>query len=503
MASILSLNRLARYPAQVMAVVVCGLLAAVIAFAWQFGVKGLRISVQDSTEASNRTLTRVFVNENWDVVKPLLPPPGSNADTAKANPNIDAIDQVVRRFSSYTDVLKVKIYDLNGITVYSSERKQIGEDKARNGGFQIAARGGVASELTYRGAFGAFDGEKYDRNLVSTYVPVRVGERVEAVLEIYSDRTASIEFVNRELRDLALSMAPWVVVALLIVAVVGRWLHRAQLAAARAMAVAEDQARHREGQAAAAQAEAGGLLERLPVAFEGLDALIVRLREAGGAAVALSGSASSAGPSSTPAGPPGTLASSAEWAELLARFSMIERWAVVRRDLAGVRQGREGAAPEDFDLDAVVDEVLQAAERQAGWQGWTLTGFRHPARLGTVRGDRAGVRTVLTHLIGASLDAPAPAGMAGQVQCKLLREGTQLQIDIVDNSAGMDPAQIERWFRDWDENHTLPPADANGLCGWRLLLVRSWLLPRGGRFDARSTPGLGHRWSVQLTLDPR
>jgi len=216
----------------------------------------------------------------------------------------------------------------------------------------------------------------------------------------------------------------------------------------------------------------------------------------------------SAGPtpsglSSSPAGSSATAAMSAEWAELLERFSMIERWALVRRDLAGVRQGRERAAPEDFDLDAAVDEVLQAGQRQAGWRGGTVTGFRHPARLGMVRGDRVGVCAVLTHLIGASVDAPLADGTAGQVQCKLLREGAQLQIDIVDNSAGMDPAQIDRWFRDWDESHSLPPADGEGLSGWRLLLVRTWVRQLGGRFDARSTPGLGNRWSVQLTLDRR
>ena len=74
-------------------------------------------------------------------------------------------------------------------------------------------------------------------------MPVRVGERIEAVLEIYADRTASSEFVNRELRGLALWMVPWVLVALLLVAATAWCLHRTQLTAARELAHAEAQAR--------------------------------------------------------------------------------------------------------------------------------------------------------------------------------------------------------------------------------------------------------------------
>lgn len=153
----------------------------------------LRSAIEKAGEASNATLTRVFVNETWSEIAPLLPPPGSTEQDAAKNPNIKKIDNRIRRFMSYTDVLKVKLYNVKGLTTYSSETKQIGEDKSKNTGFQQALKGKLASELTYRGKFGAFDGEMYNRNLVSTYAPIRDGYQVVAVAEIYSDRTASIE----------------------------------------------------------------------------------------------------------------------------------------------------------------------------------------------------------------------------------------------------------------------------------------------------------------------
>ena len=495
----LPITRLARHPAQVMAGVVCALLVAAAVLGWQFAVQGLRISVQDSTEASNRTLTRVFVNENWDVVKPLLPPPGGGAEAARANPNIAAIDQIVRRFSSYTDVLKVKIYDLSGMTVYSSERKQIGEDKARNVGFLAAARGGVASELTHRGAFGAFDGELYDRNLVSTYVPVRLGDRVEAVLEIYSDRTASIEFIIRELRGLALKMVPWVLVALVLVAAVGWWLHRAQLTITRELALVADETRRRETEAAAARAGASVALDRLPAAFDGLKSLLARVQGTRPAA----GQAFTGAASDVTADASGARSSSAlrpGLDELLARVTAIERWAQLRTDLAQARQQASPPADEICNLDVLVEEVVADAQGWAAAQGWQLGVYRHPSVLGQARGDRALLSTVLTHLVGASIDAPTAVGAQGQVQWKLSLEGANLHIDVVDDGPGCAQSQLESWFKDWDLGHAVPPSHAEGLTGWRLLVVRALVQRMGGRFDARSAPGHGNRWTVDLPL---
>lgn len=473
------LSRIAPHSVLVMTGLVVVLLILAAGLGWHLTGRGLRVCVTDATEAANRTLTRVFVNENWDVVKPLLPPSGSKAEEAKANPNIEAIDQIVRRFSSYTDVVKVKIYDRGGTTVYSSDRAQIGEDKSRNAGFLSAARGQVASELNYRGAFGAFDGEIYDRNLVSTYVPVKLGDEIEAVLEIYADRTESLKFLNEELRRLALAAGPWVVFALVVVLLAGWALHRAVRASRGGMEAAAETRSDEEPRPTPGEVQAP---LPLPRCLEGLDTLLERFAGA--------------------AGTPAQAARDPDLAELLSRLGAISRWAEVQRALAGLRERAGRPAPAPVDLDSLVREVLEDTGRDAARRGSpvTVTDSRHPSPMGQGSVDGALLRVLLHHLIGASIDALPGTTGAVRVQCKFLREGGRLHVDVVDDSAGVPQARIDQWVEDWERGRILPGNDEVGLVGARLLIVRAMALQQGGQFSARSTPGHGNRWSLDLPV---
>jgi diguanylate cyclase (GGDEF)-like protein len=120
-------------------------------------------------------------------------------DQLASHPAIAQLDQDVKRKVRSLHIIKVKIYDLDGLTVYSSEARQIGEDKSDNAGFRQARAGQVASELVYRDHFSAFEQTVEDRNVLSSYVPVShtTSGAVDGVFEVYSDVTRLVNETRR------------------------------------------------------------------------------------------------------------------------------------------------------------------------------------------------------------------------------------------------------------------------------------------------------------------
>ena len=156
-------------------------------------------SVKASTEAANTALTQVFVNQAWRTIRQALALHGPAAAQPTQKPQLDHVHHLVQQFGLKTDIVKIKIFNLAGVTVYSSEERQIGEDKSGSAGFRQALGGTPASELTQRGSFNTLNGEVYDRTLVSSYVPITDNGVVEAVAEIYTDRTDAIRSTDQAL----------------------------------------------------------------------------------------------------------------------------------------------------------------------------------------------------------------------------------------------------------------------------------------------------------------
>lgn len=190
-------------------------------------------------EAGNVNLTRLFANALWNSdfapfvtkatklsIQPCRDIPDveingkmkasvkkkacydSLGDQIIAIEGFSEINEKVFQSMANSSVLKVKVFDIRGMTVYSSDHSQIGDDKINNPGFQQALRGTPASQLSHRGKFDAFEGTLNDRDVISSYLPgYKPGTNViVGVFEVYSDVTGflgTIEETSSQIRRVA------------------------------------------------------------------------------------------------------------------------------------------------------------------------------------------------------------------------------------------------------------------------------------------------------------
>src|SRR5919106_346241 len=131
-----------------------------------FFYRGLVLdSLVESETHSNVALTNAFVNALWPAHAGFVARAGEMAPRdLVTNPEIAAIDRDLHVLARGLNVVKVKIYDRRGLTVFSTDVRQIGEDKAGNPGFLRARSGQAASEITRRDHFDAWEGTLSDRN---------------------------------------------------------------------------------------------------------------------------------------------------------------------------------------------------------------------------------------------------------------------------------------------------------------------------------------------------
>ncbi len=176
-----------------------------------------RLAVRDLVEQEQQhhvVLTRMAANILWPQFAPLVGRPGAaHHDTPGAPAELGKLHRAVAQKLAGTRVLKIKVYDLAGRTVFSTETAQIGEDKSGNAGFAAARDGRPASELTHRNQFSAFEQTVENVDVLSSYVPIYGdgSKRIDAVFEIYSDISALLG----RIRDTRQTIVLWVSAVLL------------------------------------------------------------------------------------------------------------------------------------------------------------------------------------------------------------------------------------------------------------------------------------------------
>lgn len=161
-----------------------------------------------ASESKNVVLTQTFSNFLWPEFASFVSEAGAlETDELQNHPRTQELYDYIQAQLNGLSVVKVKVYDLNGLTVFSTERAQIGENKLDNAGYLSARAGVVASELTFRDSFSAFEQTIEDRNVFSSYVPIYgLDGNVEGVFEVYDDVTPLVERLEQTQRNIIIGV---------------------------------------------------------------------------------------------------------------------------------------------------------------------------------------------------------------------------------------------------------------------------------------------------------
>jgi len=169
---------------------------AAIVIGWLYRV----IAVEDLKRQgarNNATLTQAFSNAIWPQIRifssDIRSQHGDRGTLYRILLPHEVISETVRRLAADTPVMKIKVFDLKGYVMYSSEQGQIGSRAETDIEFQKTfSSGTVTSELGFRKTFDSINGNVNDRWVLSSYLPIRNVENgeVEGVVEIYSDVTS-------------------------------------------------------------------------------------------------------------------------------------------------------------------------------------------------------------------------------------------------------------------------------------------------------------------------
>ena len=205
--------------------------------------------VSEHTDLAGRrsdAIARVFANVIWpEFGAELTRTAGMDAQALRAWPLTERLHARLNAIGAGVPMIKIKIYNLQGIAVYSSVLAEIGEDKSQNIGFIAALNGTRVNGLTHRGQISATEGEVRNVDVVESYIPVRpnASASIEAVFEMYTDITETLADIERAtyklLVGLVVSFAILYAVLLLIVRRADRILQRQYLE----LKASEDRAR--------------------------------------------------------------------------------------------------------------------------------------------------------------------------------------------------------------------------------------------------------------------
>ncbi|MEM6452464.1 MAG: ATP-binding protein [Cyanobacteria bacterium P01_D01_bin.105] len=166
-----------------------------------------------STEENNVILAQILINTIWAEYGAFLSDTQalSAAELTSDSRTQQLHNQIVAEIQG-SPIAKVKIFDLQGRTVFSTNTAHIGADKSQAAGFLSAKTGQVFSQLGRRESFQALQGQYLEnRHFLSSYSPIQIAnaentteDEILGVVELYTDVTPLLNRINQTQQHIVL-----------------------------------------------------------------------------------------------------------------------------------------------------------------------------------------------------------------------------------------------------------------------------------------------------------
>lgn len=159
------------------------------------------LQLQNLAENRNVAMAQVFQNSLQAPLASLIGDAiGRDIHSLQLSDETRHLQASVLDLMRNTAVIKIKVYNRLGNTIFSTDSGQIGESKLENAGFRTAINGAITSELTHRNSIDTFEGRLVEVDVLSSYIPIVGKDRsVEGVFELYQNVTPFVAQLNRNL----------------------------------------------------------------------------------------------------------------------------------------------------------------------------------------------------------------------------------------------------------------------------------------------------------------
>lgn len=209
-------------------------IVSILLLSWMYRLVAFN-EIQKQSEKSNIVLTRAIANVVWPQVKGLVKSMNEQKDHLhhrSHDPILNmlaiTLNEPITQLITDTNVIKVKLYDLQGLALFSTDKADIGKrNPLHHDALTQALKGKVTTEIQLREQFKTYVGETLNnRFIISSFLPIYNSDTdtVDGTFEIYSDATQTYDSVNQSQIKFTLVLAGIFILILIIVYYLLRYL---------------------------------------------------------------------------------------------------------------------------------------------------------------------------------------------------------------------------------------------------------------------------------------